>query len=143
VRFCRSDPPGIGGAAQHDQAPIRELQVGLDRIEAHVGVDGQRIGGVALEGLPGVLLGGRPDIATLGIQHHRHRRVPSVDVGNQVLQLVLGMGCREVGDLRLECTGQIRSGIHDALAEGKDCVRAFSQMRGKSSHVGIEPDAQE
>ena len=66
-----------------------------------------------------------------------------VDVRDQVLQLVFGPVRGEVGDLRLERTGQVGRGVGDVLAEFEDGVRAALEVRREFGRVGIEADAEQ
>src|SRR4029077_512676 len=54
VEILQVARPGVGGAAQDDDAAVGVLQERLERIAAEVGIDRDRVGPVALEGLDGV-----------------------------------------------------------------------------------------
>ena len=110
---------------------------------AHVRVQGDRIGLKALEGLARVLLGGRADVAALGVENHRDAGMPLVNVGDQRLQFILGAVRREVRDLRLEGAHQIRGGIDDRAAEGEDRVGACAHCSRQPCGIGVEPHAQQ
>ena len=78
----RPDPenpsrPALRSAAQDDDALVRVLEEGLDRIAAEIGIHGDRVRAVALEGLVRVLLGGAADVAALGVEDHDGIRAAS------------------------------------------------------------------
>jgi len=83
--------------------------------------------------------GGGADVAALGVEHHRHLRVPAAQPGDQAFELVLGAGAGEIGDLRLEGAGVRCGGVGDRRAEGEDRVVAFAQVRRKAARIGSRP----
>jgi hypothetical protein len=67
----------IRGAAQDDHAAIAPLHVRLDRIKAHVRIDGHGIGTVAVVGFARVLARRGADVAALGVEDQRDVRIIS------------------------------------------------------------------
>ena len=140
---CRSAPPGLEVRQSRISALAVVAQVGLDRIEAEQRRQRHRVGPVAHEDLARVLLGGRADVAALGVEDHRHVGRDVVDVGDQALELRFGAVRREVGDLRLE--GETRSwvAIDDRGAEVEDARRVAAPRAGKARRLGVEADAEQ
>ena len=134
---------GVGGAAEHDQAAIGVFQIGLDRIETHVGIHRERIRLVAHEGFARVLGSGGADVTTLGIENHRDVRVLGVDVVDQRFELGFGRLTGEVGYLGLEGTGHVGRGIHNRAAEFIDRIRLALQMRGKFRKIRVQPHTEQ
>ena len=96
----------------------RVAKVWLDRVGAQVGVDGDDIGAVAIERLDRILLGGRPDVTTLGIEDQQHDLgIRVVDVRAQPLELWFGALRGEVGELRFERAHGVGGRVDDCRAE--------------------------
>ncbi len=130
-------------AAQHDHAAVRPRHVGLDRIEAHVRIDGHRIGAVAVERFARVLVRGGADVAALGVEHQRDVWIRLAQIGADVLELVFGAQRGKIGDLRLEGAGQVGGGIDDRLAELHDRIRLAGQVRREARQVRVEAHTQQ
>src|SRR5690606_39795389 len=113
-----------GRAAQHDHPAILPFQIGRYAVVPHVRVHGDGVGVVALEGLAGILFGGRANVATFRIEHQRQGRVVAANVPAQRLELVFGAFGGKVGNLRLETTYIGRRGIDNGTAEFEDGVGA-------------------
>ena len=97
---------------------------------------------VALEQLTGVELGGRADVAALGVEDDRDVRVVALDVGAHRLQRRFGPLRREVGDLWLVGADEVGRGVDDRAAEPLDRIGCAGQRRRQPGRIGVEPDAQ-
>ena len=134
---------GVGGAAQQVGPFAWVLQVGQHGVEAHEGREGDAVGLVTLKGFFGVLLGGGADVATLGIQNHRHLRGHAAHVGHQLFELVFGAVGRKIGDLRLERLGNVGGGIDNGRAEIEDFAGIALPGSGEAAGFGVQPHAQQ
>ena len=134
---------GVGGAAEQKRALAVALQIGLHRIETHVGRERDGIGAKALKGFDGVLLGGRTDIATLGVQDDRHMGCHAAHVGHQTLQLLFGAVRGEVGDLGLEGHGQVGRGVDDGGAKVEDLAGVALPVAREFGGFRVKAHAQE
>ena len=65
-------------------------QVGLHRVEPHVGRDGGAVRAEALEGFERVVLGRGADVAALGVENDRDARMRLVNVGDEILEFGFG-----------------------------------------------------
>ena len=97
---------------------------------------------VAVEDFACVLFGGGADVATLGVQDHRHAGRVGMDEVDQPLELVLGALGGEIGDLRLEGAHQVVRGFDDGRAEVEDARRIVAPGRRKSRRFGVQAHAQ-
>ena len=118
-------------------------QKGLQGIGAEVGVYGDGIRAVALEGLDRIALGGAADVAALGIENHRHRRVGAVHVFDGALELVLGLVGGVVRDLRLVGTHEVVRGVDDRLVELEDRRGLGGDVPREALDLRIKTDAHE
>ena len=87
------------------------------RVKAHVGVDCDGIGLVALERFDGVLLGGGANVTALGIENHGNLRMFVFGVADDVFEYAFRAMRGEVGDLRFEGTHIRRSGVDNSHAK--------------------------
>ena len=133
--------PSVRGAAEDHDAFVAVLQKRLDRIAPEVGVHGDGIGTIALEGLAGVLLGGAADVAAFGIEDHRHAGRALADVAQRIEQLVFGADCGVMRDLGFIGADEVGGGVDDGAIEGEDGIRSVTQVGGEALDLGIEPDA--
>ena len=136
---------GVARAADREHGTVGQQRRG--RVGAEVGAVGHRIGAVSPERLAGVELGGRADVAALGVEDDRHVWVTLVDVRAHALQRTFGPLGGEVSDLRLERAHEVGRRVHDVDAEafdrGADVGRHHRVDRlGQVGRVGVEPDAQ-
>ena len=122
--------------------PASVFEVRLDRVGAEVRIDGDGVGSVPLERLPGVVLGGGADVATLGVEDQCHVRIGLAHVLADALERPFRALAREVGDLWLERTHQVGSGVDDRLAERLGRVVGAVERRRHPRRVGIEADAE-
>jgi hypothetical protein len=89
------------------------------------------------------LLGGRANVAPLGIEDNRDAGVFCVNVGNQRLELIFGTAGGEVGDLRLESADQISGRVDDGGTEFDNLVIAALEVGGKFGRIRIKADAEQ
>ena len=134
---------GVGGAAEQKRAFAVALQIGLHRIETHVGRERDGVGAKALKGLDGVLLGGRADVAALGVQDDRHMGCHAAHVGHQTLQLLFGAVRGEVGDLGFEGHGQVGRGVDDGGAKVEDLAGVALPMARKFGGFWVQAHAEQ
>jgi GGDEF domain-containing protein len=137
----RSRPRSRCGTARSRRGP--PFHIRRDRIEAHVGVDGDGVGAVAVEGFARVLVRGGADVAALGVEDQRDVRIALAQVGADGFELVFRAERGEIGDLRLEGAGQVGGGVDDGLAELGDAVRAAAQLRRQALQVRVQAHAQQ
>jgi hypothetical protein len=64
-------------------------------------------------------------------------------IGADFFKLVFGAKRGEIGDLRLEGTGQVGGGVNDGLAELHDRIRLAGQVRREARQVRVEADTQQ
>jgi len=127
---------GIGGAAEQDGAAIRAREKRQHRILAHVGVHGDGIGAVALEGFARIGLGGIADVAALAVENHQGGRRPFADVADACREFLLRAERAVERDLRLVSGGEIGGRVHDAAIElidahgGGPFLEVLRQLRG-------------
>ena len=146
---------GVGGSDKDDRALVEAPEERLQRLSAEIGMDRDGICAEFVEGVIGVTLVGRTDVATLGVVDHRHRGRDGLNVSDHSRQ---GFGARrperfEEGRIGLERAGEIRRRVHDCGAEGRDRVGARRRVAaainagldgvGKLAPYGIEPNRNE
>ncbi len=134
---------GIRGTAEENDALVRVGQVGINRIATQVRIDGDGVGMETLESFDRVLLGGAADVATLGVENHRRRRMSGMNVSNQCFELIFGAVGGEVGNLWLEAADEICRRVDNGSAEFENCVGSVFQMRRESFRIGIQADAEQ
>ncbi len=122
---------GIRGAAQQNRAAVGPGEKGQHRVLAHVGIDGDGVGAVALEGLARVGLGGIADVAALRVEDHQRGGRALADVADARGELVLSAQRAVERDLRLVGGGDIGCRIDDAPVEGEQRLRVGAQIRGQ------------
>ena len=115
--------PGVRSTAQHDNAAIRAVEVGLHRVAAEIGVGSHSVGTMAVERFDRVVLRSTADVAALGVEDHGHARMALVDVCDQAFQRAFGALCRKVRELRLEAADEVGGGIDDRAAELERRIR--------------------
>ena len=98
---------------------------------------------VALERLGGVLLGGRADVAALGVENHDDIGIGRADVATELDQLIFRPSGREVGDLRFERADLIGGRIDDRRGRTQPIREgSAAHVTGQLGRIGIEADAQ-
>lgn len=115
----------------------------LDRIGTEVRVNGDRVGAVAIESFPGVMLGGGVDVSTFGIEDQCDVWVGLPDVGAQLFELRLGALRSEKGDLWLERTNQVGGCIDDRNTEPPQCITPDAELTRDAGRLGVDSDAQQ
>ena len=133
----------VRGAAQDDHAAVCPRQVGVERILAHVGVDGDGVGAVALERFARVLRGRGADVAPFRVEDQRDVRIVLAHVAADVFQLLFRAQRGKIGDLRLEGAGQVGRGIDDARAKGGDSIGQVAQLGRQFRQVRVQSHAQQ
>jgi len=134
---------GVAGPAQQKNATIGVREEGLDRVVSHKGRERHGVRAVTFEDFARVVLCRGTDIAAFGVQDHRYAREGRFDVRDQFRELFFCSAAREVSNLRLESTGEIRGGIDDRATERVDRVLAVAQVCRKSGWIGIKADAEQ
>ena len=132
---------GVAGAADREHRAAGEQRA--DGIGAEVWVARDGVSPVAIERLAGVELGGRADVAALGVEDDRHVGMAVLDVRAHRLERRLGAVRGEVGDLRLEGADEVGGGVDDGAAESLDRVGRPVERRRQPRRIGVEPDAQQ
>jgi hypothetical protein len=108
---------GIRGAAQEHRAAIWAREERQNRVFAHVGIDRDRIGAVAIESLARIHLGRVADVATLGVEQHDGRGRSFADVANARGELGFGAHRAVERDLRFISRRDVECRIDDAPVE--------------------------
>ena len=122
---------GVARAADGEHRAAGEQRG--DRIAAEVRVARGGVGPVAAEQLAGVELGGRADVAALGVEDDRHVRMAVSDVRTHRLERSLRALRREMGDLRLEGADEIGGRVDDGET-------ARSHRARRRARPGAGPD---
>ena len=135
----------LGGARVARVAQGQHAAGGEERrrgVGPEVRVDGDGVGAVAAERLLGVVLGGRADVAALGVEHQHDVGVALPDVPTDPFEGRLGALRREVGELWLERAHEIGGGVDDRRAEALDGVGRPVERLRERRRIRIESDAQ-
>jgi len=109
---------GIAGPAEEQRAAILAREKWPYRIPAHVGIHGDGIRAVAVEGLSYISFGGIADVAALCIQYHQRGRCTLANVANARGELLLGADRAVERDLRFVGSRNVKGCIDDTAIEG-------------------------
>ena len=82
IKVLQIRAAGVGGSAENDHSLALMLQIRLNRILAHIGIDRYCIGPISFKGFHRVVLRSAANIPTFSIQNNRDIGVLGLQVGN-------------------------------------------------------------